>query len=1233
LGLLCASLLLTAIVVEKTYTPKNNLRQTASILEANLHEKEAYVDKIINNKTDWTAIKRLDSNENEDLKLIENFTTAKRIWFITYNHNKIDFWSGVKVIPAHPEFLKNGRSFVRQENGYYECIKKTDGAFSAIFFIPVKAQYPFQNQYLQNRFDKDLLKDNNVDLADFTDKEVYNIHSVDGNYLFSVKLNGNKVNHQFYDYEISIWILTFICACVLINNIANYIVDKKSLLWGILFLAGFIVTLRFVNLCFHWPALRTFGIFNPDYFQAGKIFPSLGDFCINILMIFWLCAFLYHYRFKFARPITHKSLGYVVIISSVVCLLLISGLFLNSFHQLVIRSTISFDVSNVLNLSTYSLLGILMLGFSFLIFLILTELLLIICNKVGLPVLNKLVILGLGVTIATVGTFIWGEGSSFYALIALLILIRGYAVWYENGQITAISLISLVFICALISALNLNRFESAKEHIHRKLLVERLEAGGDANAEYLLPKIEKAILTDSVLITNITHPNSNIDFLKTYFQKNYLEGYLSKYDFNIYEFDKNGQPLTSGEKYVLDVFKEMVLYGSLTKVSHYFYRENKSFGIQEYFAILPVYTNHELQGTYVLELNTKPLQYAGTFPEILIEGHFNNQDSFKGYSYAFYDAGKLLSQKGDYTYNLVNTDFKPKLKQYVFITRPSPEAQWWQDFTVNSHLIYQPNSRDFIVITKQEHPYIQNITSLTFFFVTLLSFNVIILTLAWLWKRLTIIYVDHNSIRWNFRLNLEGILYRTRIQFSMVFAVVITLVFVGAVTYISISHQYQEQQDNQIKEKIGQIAEAFQNNADININAITQQDQLWFNEFAKSNSADLTLFNKNGVPILTTVPRIYDEGLLARRMNGKAFVLLNKFNKSEFVNAEIIGTLNYKAAYAPIRNPKKNVTVAYLQLPYFSNQADYNEYIGSLLNAMINIYALIFLAIGLFAIIVARQITNPLSIIQYNLSKTIYGQKIEPIKWERNDEIGALVKEYNHMIAQLEESARRLAQSERENAWREMAKQVAHEIKNPLTPLKLGLQLLEKSWKDKDPKFDQKFERFSKSFVEQIESLSQIASEFSAFAKMPETRIERLNVFDTINQATTIFTQTNNLTIYYQPPEQPFYINADRDQLLRCFNNLLKNAIEAMPVDKPGVIQIDYTISARNILITIKDNGKGIPENLRERIFEPNFTTKSSGTGLGLAFVKNSIENAAGKVWYETAINEGTTFYLSLPMA
>jgi signal transduction histidine kinase len=145
--------------------------------------------------------------------------------------------------------------------------------------------------------------------------------------------------------------------------------------------------------------------------------------------------------------------------------------------------------------------------------------------------------------------------------------------------------------------------------------------------------------------------------------------------------------------------------------------------------------------------------------------------------------------------------------------------------------------------------------------------------------------------------------------------------------------------------------------------------------------------------------------------------------------------------------------------------------------------------------------------------------------------------------------------------------------------------------------------------------------------------MDKFNIFDVLSQAVTIFKQMDNFTIKYSPPEEPFIVFADRDQLLRCFNNLLKNSIEATPQDRHGLVDISYEKSDKNILFMIKDNGNGIPENMREKIFEPNFTTKSSGTGLGLAFVKNSIENAGGKVWFETKTGLGTTFYLNFPKA
>ncbi len=237
------------------------------------------------------------------------------------------------------------------------------------------------------------------------------------------------------------------------------------------------------------------------------------------------------------------------------------------------------------------------------------------------------------------------------------------------------------------------------------------------------------------------------------------------------------------------------------------------------------------------------------------------------------------------------------------------------------------------------------------------------------------------------------------------------------------------------------------------------------------------------------------------------------------------------------------------------------------------------------------------------------------------------------MIAALEESAQKLARSERENAWREMAKQVAHEIKNPLTPLKLGVQLLDRSWKEKDPNFDAKFEKFSKSFIEQIESLSHIASEFSNFAKMPEIVLNIVDLKEVLSQSVELYIQSEHTTIKFDDNcDRDVSVRADRDQLLRCFNNLIKNAIEARQDNVDSVVDVVMYCQENQVLIEIRDNGAGIPEALGQSIFTPNFTTKSSGTGLGLAFVKQAIENIDGSISFNTFPGKGTTFFIRIPM-
>lgn len=1232
LAIVCATFLLTAVIVKETFTDKVNLEQTGSIIQENLNAKEALVNEVVNDKAEFEKLKNLCNDPKAAIDFIQNFTTNNRIWVFTYLNHQPNFWTGVKFFPENPETLTDGSHFLQRANGAFQVIKKTEGKFSAIFYIPVKNLYHFKNRYLRDGFDKPILNDSHVDIADIGDRDVYHIHSLDEHYLFAIKLKPGFVNHRFYYFELSLWLLGFITLCTLIHNVGNYLVVKKGYPFlAIGMLAGFIALVRYLNIKYQLPNTAGIDLFDSKYYAANVWASSLGSFCINTLAATWLGAFIYYHKHRILKRAISGTAAYLLLVVCGVLVIGLATLLLSIYYGLVLKSNVNFDVSNAFNLTRYSMVGILMLCFSFLLFYFINDTFLVIAKKLHIPDRHKAFIYFSLILLATLITLAEGDFSTFYLLAGLFTLIRAYAVWYDDGKLNATSFLCLITVCSLISATKLIHFQDLKQADIRKALIQKLEVAKDDIADATFPKIENQITTDAELLAYFRDTTHNDDYLRTHFQKTYFDGYLNNYDFKLYIFNSKGEPLTNDKTYVLADFKDQVIYGANKKVSAYFYHDNLNFGYQNYFAILPVLENNNNLGTLVITMESKPLLEVASFPELLVDGDVRSEEAFRDYSYAYYFDGALQTQSGKFTYNLNNRGYTGKIKEYVTQLTPPVKQSIYAPLAHIRHLIYEPDKRRMIVVSREEDPIAQGITTLTFFFVTLLAFSGAVIFISWFWARIRIFSIKNKKITWGFKFNVDNILYRSRIQFSVIFTVVFTLLLLGGITFSYITTQYNEQQDEVIRDKIGRIGAVFEAGLKNNHYTTNHAGEVSFNEFANTYLVDLTLYNTAGEMLLTTQPKLYTYNLLAERMNGRAYVAMNKQQRSEFVNEERLGDLVYKAAYVPVKNDQ-GATVAYLQLPYFGNQADTDDRIGSLLSTMINIYALVFIAIGLFAVVIARQITSPLNFIQYNLSQTIYGQKNEPIMWDRNDEIGALVKEYNKMIAELEASAQRLAQSERESAWREMAKQVAHEIKNPLTPLKLGLQLLDKAWKDKDPKFDQKFERFSKSFVEQIESLSSIASEFSSFAKMPDTKMQKVNLFEVIAQAVIIFKQMDNVTINYEAGEQ-FTVNADRDQLLRCFNNLLKNAIEATPESRPCVINITYKTNAGAILLTVTDNGNGIPEDMREKIFAPNFTTKSSGTGLGLAFVKNSIENAGGKVWFETEIGRGTTFFLNLPMA
>jgi nitrogen fixation/metabolism regulation signal transduction histidine kinase len=244
-------------------------------------------------------------------------------------------------------------------------------------------------------------------------------------------------------------------------------------------------------------------------------------------------------------------------------------------------------------------------------------------------------------------------------------------------------------------------------------------------------------------------------------------------------------------------------------------------------------------------------------------------------------------------------------------------------------------------------------------------------------------------------------------------------------------------------------------------------------------------------------------------------------------------------------------------------------------------------------------------------------------------EVSILIDSYNTMIDDLEESAVKLAKSERETAWREMAKQVAHEIKNPLTPMRLSIQSFQKNYSS-DNKIDKtKLKDFSNSLIEQIDTMSAIATAFSDFANMPEQKKELLNVVEVVQIALDIF---NKDYIEYSAEEKEILTLFDRTQLIRIVTNLINNAIQAIPEDRNSIIKISVASTKRTVVINIEDNGNGISEENTNKIFEPRFTTKSSGMGLGLSMIQSIMLAYNGSITFKTKENQGTIFKLVFPI-
>jgi len=482
-------------------------------------------------------------------------------------------------------------------------------------------------------------------------------------------------------------------------------------------------------------------------------------------------------------------------------------------------------------------------------------------------------------------------------------------------------------------------------------------------------------------------------------------------------------------------------------------------------------------------------------------------------------------------------------------------------------------------------------------------------------------------------MKLKKFSLRTRIFFAMIVLVVIASVLIALITV----YQYNEQADDYHRGRLERKESTIKTSIDIELQRRTTYpvEERYLKLIFKDKVYDVSEINQLDINIYDLKGKLQASSSSSFTKDSTNYDISNDIlaeiadnEDHRVVKEETMNGIKFQSSYTYI-DDNKFKPIGILHLPYLQDNSFQKKELKEFLSRLAMVYLLIlFIAIAI-AYFISRYITKSIKTVSEKMNQTALGKRNEKIILkDASEEIFNLVNAYNGLVDELGESAVKLAKSEREQAWREMAKQVAHEIKNPLTPMRLTVQSFEQRFDVNDPNIKTKIGEFSKSLIQQIDTMSSIASAFSSFAEMPKQKREELNVIEVVKLAMDIFHEDY---IQYFHEKDVLTAQLDKTHLIRILTNLVKNAIQSVENSDNPKIEVKVKEDNGNVIINVADNGKGIEEIDRMKIFEPRFTTKSSGMGLGLPMVKNIVEAYDGDISFTTELNRGTVFTVIIP--
>lgn len=1158
------------------------------------------------------------SNFKKAAKITQN-ASAKGISVFVFQNEELKFWSDKNVPYSKVKFDESkNNTIVQLGNSYYYVRVEAQNGYQLVGLIHIANDYPYENKFLLNGLHPDFSRASARVILAQDAKEAIPIVDNEDKYAFSVVFTElGESNKLLIRILATVFLFTgiFFLFFFLRFAIAQQKVKKCNQI-VLLLIATFII-LRWFFISF-----RTLGdsfyLFDP-FIYATKLAPTFGDLILNSFF-FLFSAYLV---FKFVRipqqflDNTFNRNAWIGILN--VGLAFVLWFVNSSMRGIITDSSLSLVMHNISQITIASVVAYVIFGLQYFGFFLLV---LWANNSLGSDKKYRLVIhFGTVLAIFYIFSFALNIKIDVYTLLFALVIYTMVAIMRERfyGNSIFSSLVLLLVVFSIYVLAFTTHYSRIKENLINQSFAENLASEHDPIAEYLFEEITEEITNDREIASLLKAEGFDRNEVHNYLSRNYFKGYLKKYDLGITVCDPKDSVLfdiPTNQWYPCYAYFEDYISNFGIKVPGvpFYYLENLN-GLMSYFGWIKHIDAQMGEVSIFIQLDakstltTQPLGY----PELLLDKKVQKKSYFEGYSYAKYYRGNLISHNGDYGYSL---------KSDVFII-PSKEKFYSLKINAYKHLVYQQNRENLVVVSEKRTQAIDRVVTFSYVFV-----------FYYLIALVTIFLLRSRYRHLGFRDSL-----RNKIQFSVILILIASLLLIaGSTTWFNI-RKYNQTQFRILREKIQSVYVELEHKLsfedrltkDWSTGKYENLEQLLI-KFSDVFYSDINLYNPEGNLIASSRPEVYQLGLQNMKMEPMAYYKLHTEKLAQYIHRERITNLSYLSAYIPFVNHKGKL-LAYLNLPYFTKQQELQEDITTLTVAIINIYVLLILLTIIIAVVISNQITKPLEMLQARFRGLTIGGHYEQIEYHRYDEIGKLVNEYNRMVIELEKSVELLAKSERETAWREMAKQVAHEIKNPLTPMRLSVQQLQRAWDDRKENFENYLLRVTQTLIEQIDNLSTIASEFSNFAKMPSPEYENVNLSTVLYKTVDLFKGNDRVRVSLEIKDDNLFVKADPEQLNRVFINIIKNGIQAIPEESVG--RVDITLSKSNDLaiIELRDNGKGIPEEIRTKLFMPNFTTKTSGMGLGLAIVKNTLEQLSGDIRFSTQMGLGTTFKVNIPLA